>query len=139
MRGRMENCAVLLGSATPSLESWHNAKTGKYRLAVLPERADGRKMPIMHVIDMRVEAAKTDPSRRCFFSIAGASPRRWSVPSAAMLPTAISAAWHSPITAPWRNYAATSAARQSQCPDHVRSAMIPRSSLPVQARSALRV
>jgi primosomal protein N' (replication factor Y) (superfamily II helicase) len=59
MRGRMENCAVLLGSATPSLESWHNAKTGKYRLAVLPERADGRKMPVMHVIDMRVEAAKT--------------------------------------------------------------------------------
>ncbi|MBN1557360.1 MAG: primosomal protein N' [Lentisphaerae bacterium] len=54
MRGRMEGCAVVLGSATPSLESWHNASTGKYRLAVLPHRADNRTMPPVRVVDMRV-------------------------------------------------------------------------------------
>jgi primosomal protein N' (replication factor Y) len=59
MRGRMDGCAVVLGSATPSLESWYNAKTGKYRLAVLPHRADNRKMPVMHIVDMRVEAERT--------------------------------------------------------------------------------
>ncbi|MBU0679748.1 MAG: primosomal protein N', partial [Verrucomicrobia bacterium] len=38
MRGRMHNCAVVLGSATPSLESYANAKAGKYALAVMPHR-----------------------------------------------------------------------------------------------------
>lgn len=45
MRGRLEDAAVVLGSATPSMESWHNAKTGKYRLVELPERATQRPLP----------------------------------------------------------------------------------------------
>jgi primosomal protein N' (replication factor Y) len=47
---------VVLGSATPSLESYHNAKRTKYALLELPLRADDKKMPLVRVIDMRQEA-----------------------------------------------------------------------------------
>lgn len=56
MRGRMEKCAVLLGSATPALESYVNSKNGKYRYANLPLRVDDRRMPAMRIIDMRIAA-----------------------------------------------------------------------------------
>lgn len=58
VRGKMEGCPVVLGSATPALESWHNVRFGKYRLAELPRRADDRKMPVMHIVDMRIETDK---------------------------------------------------------------------------------
>ncbi|MCU0777653.1 MAG: primosomal protein N' [Akkermansiaceae bacterium] len=58
LRAALEGCAVVLGSATPSLESWHNSQTGKYDLLRLDQRADGRKMPLVRVVDMRQEAAK---------------------------------------------------------------------------------
>ena len=58
MRGQMENSVVLLGSATPSLESYHNSKKGKYTLLELPERVDDQKMPRVRVVDMRQSAAK---------------------------------------------------------------------------------
>ena len=58
MRGHMEKCAVVLGSATPSLESFHNAGRGKYGLARLPHRVDHRQMPAVKVVDMRVEAER---------------------------------------------------------------------------------
>ncbi|MCK5850482.1 MAG: primosomal protein N', partial [Kiritimatiellae bacterium] len=54
MRGHLEGCTVVLGSATPALESWYNAKTGKYLLATLPHRADDRQMPHIRVVDMRL-------------------------------------------------------------------------------------
>jgi primosomal protein N' (replication factor Y) len=56
MRGRMESAVVVLGSATPSLESYYNCKTGKYTLLELPERVDDRKMPHVRVVDMRQAA-----------------------------------------------------------------------------------
>jgi primosomal protein N' (replication factor Y) len=59
MRGRLEGCAVVLGSATPALESFHNARTGKYRLVEMKHRVDHRSMPFMRIVDMRVEAEKT--------------------------------------------------------------------------------
>ncbi|MBN1268532.1 MAG: primosomal protein N', partial [Kiritimatiellae bacterium] len=58
MRGRMEACAVVLGSATPALESFYNTKRGKYGLAELPHRVDHRMMPAVRVVDMRVQAQK---------------------------------------------------------------------------------
>jgi len=58
MRGRTEACAVLLGSATPSLESYANAVNGKYGLAEMPARVDNRQMPVMRVIDMRTETER---------------------------------------------------------------------------------
>jgi primosomal protein N' (replication factor Y) len=57
MRGKMESATVLLGTATPSLESWNNCRVGKYKLATLPKRIDDRLMPVMEVVDMRAEAA----------------------------------------------------------------------------------
>jgi primosomal protein N' (replication factor Y) len=58
MRGQMENAVVLLGSATPSLESYYNAKKGKYTLIELPERVDDQKMPRVRVVDMRQATTK---------------------------------------------------------------------------------
>jgi primosomal protein N' (replication factor Y) len=53
MRGQMEGAIVLLGSATPSLESFYNCHRHKYTLLELPERADDKKMPVVRVVDMR--------------------------------------------------------------------------------------
>jgi primosomal protein N' (replication factor Y) (superfamily II helicase) len=53
MRARIENIPILLGSATPSLESWHNAQRGQYRLHELPRRVHDRPMPRVHLIDLR--------------------------------------------------------------------------------------
>ena len=57
MRGQMENAVVVLGSATPSLESYYNCKKGKYALLELPERVDNQKMPHVRVVDMRQAAS----------------------------------------------------------------------------------
>jgi len=59
MRGHIEGCGVVLGSATPSLESWFNARCGKYHLVALRERADNRKLPHVRVVDMRMETQRT--------------------------------------------------------------------------------
>jgi len=56
MRGQMEGAAVVLGSATPSLESYHNCQRGKFTLLELPERVDNQKMPYVRVVDMRQAA-----------------------------------------------------------------------------------
>ena len=56
VRGQMENAVVVLGSATPSLESYHNCKKGKYTLLELPERVDDQKMPHVRVVDLRQAA-----------------------------------------------------------------------------------
>jgi primosomal protein N' (replication factor Y) len=53
VRGRMEGATVVLGSATPSMESYYNCMLGKYRLLQMPERADDKKMPVVRVVDMR--------------------------------------------------------------------------------------
>ena len=58
LRAAFERCAIVLGSATPSLESFHNTQTGKYRLLRLSRRADERKMPLIRVVDMRLESRK---------------------------------------------------------------------------------
>lgn len=51
MRGKISGATVLLGSATPSLESFHNALGGRFRHILLPDRASGRKMPEVLVVD----------------------------------------------------------------------------------------
>lgn len=52
-RARQENAAVILGSATPSLESWHKAKRGDYQLLQLTERATAAALPTVQLIDTR--------------------------------------------------------------------------------------
>ena len=58
LRARMEDCAVVLGSATPSVESYHNAMTGKYELALLTMRVDDQKMPFIRIVDLRIESGR---------------------------------------------------------------------------------
>ena len=53
VRGRREGALVLLGSATPSLESWHNAAVGRYALLELPDRATPHPLPAVDTIDLR--------------------------------------------------------------------------------------
>lgn len=53
VRGQMEGAVVVLGSATPSMESYYNAQRGKYILLKLPERVDNKKMPLIRVVDLR--------------------------------------------------------------------------------------
>ena len=54
-RGFKENCMVLLGSATPSVETMYHAKSGDYRLYSLPERFNGKSLPKVEIIDMHQE------------------------------------------------------------------------------------
>ncbi|MES2965730.1 MAG: primosomal protein N' [Bdellovibrionota bacterium] len=55
MLGKFMNCPVVLGSATPSLESWQNAKLGRYKLHQLKARVADRALPNIEVIDLREE------------------------------------------------------------------------------------
>jgi primosomal protein N' (replication factor Y) len=55
-RGRREGALVLLGSATPSLESYHGTRTGRLELLELPERVDGRALPPVTIVDLTAEA-----------------------------------------------------------------------------------
>ena len=59
MRAKMGNAAVVLGSATPSLETYYNAVNGKYRLLELPERIEKRPLPEVQILDMREEFQRT--------------------------------------------------------------------------------
>lgn len=70
VRARMEGAFVVLGSATPSLESWTNATADRYTLLQLRERVGGGSLPAVHVIDRRRDRqpqqatpAKRDPFR----------------------------------------------------------------------------
>jgi primosomal protein N' (replication factor Y) len=53
VRARQEGAVVVLGSATPSLETWANAMAGKYTLLTLPARVGGATLPIVDVVDLR--------------------------------------------------------------------------------------
>lgn len=55
VRGRMEDVPVMLGSATPSLESLHNAEVGRYKLLSLTHRAGSAKLPLMRCLDIRTQ------------------------------------------------------------------------------------
>jgi primosomal protein N' (replication factor Y) len=58
VRAQKESATVVLGSATPSLESFHNARKGKYHFVALPERIGARPMAEAKIIDMRTVFAR---------------------------------------------------------------------------------
>ena len=70
LRAQKEGAVLVLGSATPSLESWENARTGKYRLLRLPDRVAGGRLPEVEVVDLRKVAGANAASR----AMAGAEP-----------------------------------------------------------------
>jgi len=59
MRAKMTNAVVVLGSATPSLETYHNAQQGKYKLIELAERIEKRPLPEVEIVDMGAEFQRT--------------------------------------------------------------------------------
>lgn len=58
LRAHREQAVAVLGSATPSMESYYHAQRGKYQLLELPRRADTKTLPLVRVIDMRTTSSK---------------------------------------------------------------------------------
>jgi len=59
MRAKFSNATVVLGSATPSLESYYNAKKHRYALLEMPDRVEKRPLPEIELVDMRQEFQET--------------------------------------------------------------------------------
>src|SRR5579864_2636073 len=59
MRAKFSDAVVVLGSATPSLESYFNAKKGRYALLEMPDRVEKRPLPEVELVDMREEFQET--------------------------------------------------------------------------------
>ena len=68
-RGFLNNCPVILGSATPSLESIHNCQSGKYKLVTLEERAGAAKPPAIKLLDIRSRPLQAGLSRAALDAI----------------------------------------------------------------------
>ncbi len=58
IRAKFSDCPVVLGSATPSIESMYNSKTGKFKLLELPDRIDNAKLPSIKLVDVTIEKKK---------------------------------------------------------------------------------
>lgn len=54
-RGKLENCRVVLGSATPSVDAYYRGKLGIYRLFEMDNRYENRKLPTVYTVDLREE------------------------------------------------------------------------------------
>jgi primosomal protein N' (replication factor Y) len=61
MRGKRADALVVLGSATPSLETYQHASSGRYRRLTLANRVEDRPLPVVHIVDMRGELAEYGP------------------------------------------------------------------------------
>jgi len=85
MRAHLLKCVVVLGSATPALESWTNAQSGKYTLSKLTHRADYRQMPAIRIVDMRVETERTGHASVFSNELLNAIHQRLSVGEQTML------------------------------------------------------
>jgi primosomal protein N' (replication factor Y) len=59
MRAKLANAPVVLGSATPSLESWQNSEAGKYKRITMAKRVSNRPLPPVELVDMRQEFQQT--------------------------------------------------------------------------------
>ncbi|MCR4318415.1 MAG: primosomal protein N' [Planctomycetes bacterium] len=57
IRAQIENCPIVLGSATPSLESLHNSQIGKYDYISMPRRIGSSELPFVEVVDLANEMA----------------------------------------------------------------------------------
>ncbi len=61
MRAHLARIPIIMGSATPSLESWWNAQRGQYTLLSLPQRVESRPLPTVKIIDLRHEPHARGP------------------------------------------------------------------------------
>ncbi|MGE5321611.1 MAG: primosomal protein N' [Actinomycetota bacterium] len=63
MRGKLSDAAVVLASATPSIESYHNAETKRYKLLELTQRVERRPLPEVEVVDMKFDFQQSGEDR----------------------------------------------------------------------------
>ena len=87
MRAKMEGAVVVMGSATPSLESWQNSAAGKYQRIEMSDRVMNRPLPEVELVDMRREFQETGQEQLFSRALieqtqAGARPRRAGADSA---------------------------------------------------------
>jgi primosomal protein N' (replication factor Y) (superfamily II helicase) len=76
-RAKLAGCPVILGTATPSLESWHNWTQGRYERLELPERASpGARLPSVRTVDLKQDPAEHGFSRKILDEIANRLARR---------------------------------------------------------------
>jgi len=68
LRAKENGAALVLGSATPSMEAWHAAESGRLDRLLLPERIAGRALPSVEVVDLRREPARADEKGVPLFS-----------------------------------------------------------------------
>lgn len=66
VRGRIASCPVVLGSATPSLESYSHCQTHRYSLLELPERVEARLLPSVEIVDLRQRLSDETDTKRIF-------------------------------------------------------------------------
>ena len=59
VRAKLENAVALLGSATPALETYHNATSGKYELLTMASRVENRSLAAVEIVDLRTEFQQT--------------------------------------------------------------------------------
>jgi len=59
VRAKLENAVALLGSATPALETYHNAASGKYELLTMASRVENRSLAAVEIVDLRTEFQQT--------------------------------------------------------------------------------
>ncbi|MDQ2799017.1 MAG: primosomal protein N', partial [Armatimonadota bacterium] len=92
-RAEQSGAVVLLGSATPSLETYHQALTGEYELLTLAERIDSRPLPPVQIVDLREEfkAKKNPPPPSAHSSLRGTPPETGGERDLGALPP------HSPV------------------------------------------
>ena len=75
-RGKLAACPVVLGTATPSLETWFNCLAGRYQRATLAERAvPGARLPAFRTVDLRTESAEHGLARPVIEAIQGRMAR----------------------------------------------------------------
>ena len=63
MRAQQAGALVILGSATPSLETWENTRKGRYQLVTMNKRVDDRPMPVIELVDLRQARPRTPETR----------------------------------------------------------------------------
>ena len=69
VRSRYQPCALILGSATPSIESYHNVRAGKFRYGVITRRPTGQPLPVAEVVDLTKEGLpKAQPTQGLMLS-----------------------------------------------------------------------
>ncbi len=77
MKAKLADCPVVLGTATPSLETWHNAQQGRYEVLSLPERAaPGASLPVVRMLDVRTTRVEHGLSRELVAAIGERLSRR---------------------------------------------------------------